>query len=439
MNRILFLIALGFGLQAAAQPLVTLQQCIDTALANSIPVKQSALLMESARIGLGQARANRLPSLGADISHGINAGRSIDPFSNTYVNQSVKRAGYGIGSDMILFQGGNLNNRVKEQAAALEASRMEWQQEKDNLILNVITAYLQVLHQEDQVSLLTRQIETSRQALDRLQVLNNQGAIRPSDVSDLQGQLVNDRLNILSATSQLQEARLLLLQWMNKPYDSTLRIARLSLDDVQSSGGKNATAIFQEALRNFSLVKAVELRRKSSYHAVKAARGQLFPTLSFGAAINTNYSSLARDAAQEKISYGSQLKNNRFSAVGLGLSIPIFNAATARNRVRLASINLKSAELTEQETRRQLRQAIDQAYLNWMNAMQRYELLQEQVTAYETSFKAAEARFLSGVGTSIDYLNAKDNLDQARSNAVSARYHVALRKKILDYYAGSEL
>ena len=72
--------------------------------------------------------------------------------------------------------------------------------------------------------------------------------------------------------------------------------------------------------------------------------------------------------------------------------------------------------------------------MNMTNAYERYKTLQQQVNAYTTSFKAAEARFGAGVGTSVDYLIAKNNLDRANINLISAKYDFVLRKKVLDYY-----
>ena len=438
MNRVLSIILLMAALQSSAQTTLSLQQCIDTALANNIPVKQSALDVEEARINWKQSKSNLLPTLGVDVSHGINSGRSIDPFTNTYVNQSVNRAGYGIGTDVVLFQGGALQNRIRQNAAAYEASRMTWQQSKDNLVLNVILAYLEVLRSEDQVAVAERQVASSQATLDRLNVMNSQGAVRPSDVSDLKGQLMNDQLALLDMRNLYSVNRLLLFQWMNKPYDSTIRLERINLEEFLAQYNKNADEVYQNSLSQFSLIRAVELRTKSSQYSVKAARGQMFPTLSFGAGINTNYSSVARDAANKEIPYTNQLKNNRFSSVGLGVAIPIFNRSIARNRVKLSQIELENNELQEQETKRQLRQDIDQAYLNMTNAYNRYQVLLEQVNAYQESFRAAEIRYNSGVGTSIDYLIAKDRLDRANINLVTAKYDFVLRKRILDYYNGKD-
>ncbi|HSU29197.1 MAG TPA: TolC family protein, partial [Chitinophagaceae bacterium] len=101
--------------------------------------------------------------------------------------------------------------------------------------------------------------------------------------------------------------------------------------------------------------------------------------------------------------------------------------------------DLKNNELIAQTTKTQLRQAIDQAYINMTSGARQYKTLLEQVSAYKTSFGAAEARYNSGVGTSVDYMIAKNNLDRASLAVISAKYDYILRMKILDYYQGKLL
>jgi outer membrane protein len=194
------------------------------------------------------------------------------------------------------------------------------------------------------------------------------------------------------------------------------------------------------------------------------AKGGLFPTLALGGNLNTNYSSAATQemftnitevptsnyvlvngvkqpvvAAREnytsrRINYTNQLSNNVFSNIGLSLRVPIFNSFTVRNRVKLAAIDFKSASLIAENTKVQLRNEIEQAYVNMNNAWERYKILVEQVAAYSESFRAAEVRFNAGVGTTIDYMIAKDNVDRANINLVSAQYDYILRRKILEFY-----
>ena len=433
MNRVVILVFFLLIACCADAQKFNLQQAIDTAIANNIPVKQSNLLMEAAGINWRQSRLNRLPDLNATVNHGINQGRSIDPFTNSYVTQQINFAGYGISSGTLLFNGMNLSNQVKQSAYAYEASKMEWQQAKDNLTLNVILAYLQVLNNEDIVASSTRQAELSQKQMERLEILDKQGAIVPSLLSDLKGQYMNDQLAILAARNSLETSQLNLAQLMNIPYSKNLQLERINVNDLLAAYNQNPNAIYQNALQQFALIKSVDLRKQSARYALRATKGELFPSLFFNGNLNTNYSSVAQNAGG-KIPYREQLNNNVFSTVGLGLRIPIFNSLTVRNRIKLANITLKNSELIEENTKQLLRQQIEQAHLNMVNAFERYQTLLEQVNAYTQSFKAAEVRFNAGVGTSVDYLTAKNNLDRANINLISAQYDFALRKKVLDYY-----
>ena len=428
--KIIFLLMLAGFSQAQTY---NLQQAIDTAIARNIPVKQSDLLMQAAGVNWKQSRLNRLPDLNSDINHGINQGRSIDPFTNAPVTQQINFAGYGISSGVLLFNGMNLNSQVKQNAYAYEASKMEWQQEKDNITLGVILAYLQVLNNEEIVNSSTAQAVLSQKQLERLQILDQQGAINPSLVSDLKGQWMNDQLAILDAKNSLENSKLNLSQLMNIPYSKNMSLEKISVNELLTAYAQDANAVYQNSLQQFALIKSVDLRKQSARYGVKATKGQLFPSLFFNGSYGTNYSSVAQNAAG-KISYRDQLDNNVSSAYNLGLRIPIFNGLTTRNRIKLADITFKNAELVEERTKQVLRQQIEQAHLNMTNAFERYKALLEQVEAYTQSFKAAEVRFNSGVGSSVDYLIAKNNLDRANINLISAQYDFALRKKVLDYY-----
>jgi len=139
------------------------------------------------------------------------------------------------------------------------------------------------------------------------------------------------------------------------------------------------------------------------------------------------------------VPFNKQLNNNLFTSVNLNLQIPIFNSFFQRNRVKLAKISLQNNELIAKTTKTQLQQSIELAYSNMVSAQERYKTLLDQVNSYEQSFKAAEVRFNAGLGTSVDYLTAKNNLDRANINLISAKYDYALRRKILDYYQGKQL
>ena len=164
---ILFLVINKAGV---AQNKLTLQQCIETGLANNLDVLQSQLQMESNKINMKQARLNLLPDLNGTASQNFSQGRSIDPYSNSPVTQGVSSSNFSLSSGVILFNGLSLQNTIRQNSLAYQASKMDWQQVKDNLTINIILAYLQVLSSEDQLAQANNQATLSAKQVERLEV-----------------------------------------------------------------------------------------------------------------------------------------------------------------------------------------------------------------------------------------------------------------------------
>jgi outer membrane protein len=244
---------------------------------------------------------------------------------------------------------------------------------------------------------------------------------------------MNDQLTLINARTTLQTSKLALAQLMNIPYSKEMQLQRIPMDDIGSVYAQTAQEVYERSLQQFAAVKAAELKTKGAQYAWKVSRGALLPSVFFNANANTNFSSAASNATG-KIPYQEQLNNNVFTSMNVGIRIPIFNASLARNRIQLASIDLKKSGLEEERIKLLVRQQVEQASLQASNSYERYNTLLQQVEAYRQSFVAAEVRFNAGVGTTVDYLLAKNNLDRASINLIMSKYDFILRKKVLDYY-----
>lgn len=458
-----------FAILASAQKKLTLKDAIEIGISKNLDVLQSGLQMQEAGITLKQSKENRLPDLNAVANQGLNFGRSIDPYTNSYIDQSVGYVNYGANTNLLLFNGGSLQNEVKANKLGFEAAQMELQQAKDNLTIKIILAYLQVLNADEILSQSKDFAKVTQEQVDRLDVLNKSGSILPSNFYDLKGQLANDQITIVENKAALESAKVALSQLLNIPYDKSLEVEKIPESNFNINYTDTPDEIYATALKQFAEVTATELRTKSAEKNIRSVKGQLFPSLSFNGNINTNYSSVATrdffintteaptsnyvtvDGANypviaqhdnyntQKIIFGNQLNNNLYYTLNLGLNIPLFNAHRVRNQVKLATLNYQNNELVEQHTKTQLQQNIEQAYVNLNAAMDKYKLLREQVDAFAESFHSAEIRFNSGVITSVDYLVVSNSYNRAQSNLTTAKYDFVLREKILDFYAGKPL
>ncbi|MDA3616732.1 TolC family protein [Polluticaenibacter yanchengensis] len=448
---------------------LTLTQCIDTAIQNNLTILQAEVQSQVNTIQYQQSKLNRLPNLNASVGHGFNQGRSIDPFTNNYVDSRLGYGSYGLNAGMILFNGGVLSNSIAREKYNVQAAEMDWQQAKNNLIIEVILAYLTILSNQDILTQTSNQADLSLQQVYRLEKMNKEGSIPPSQLSDLQGQYAGDQLAVINAKNALEVSRLNLCRLMNISYDAGLSVAAINTDNAKDIYAESADDIFHTALKNYASVRAADFKVLSAQKDISVEKSRRWPTLRLGANLNTNYSSAASTStlltstpmpsseyvsisgnqypvikqsntySSSNIPYNRQLSGNLFSSIGLTLSIPVFNNLEQHNRIKLAKLTLRNAESSAKTTRTQLEQLIDEAYINFQTATEKRRTTDNQVQAFQISFTAAEIRFREGVGNSIDYLTAKNNLDRANINLIIARYDMILRTKILDFYQGKLL
>ncbi len=461
-----FLLTISF---VKAQSKLTLRQAIEMGIANNIDVNKADLSSQQAHITMQQSKLSMLPNVNASANYGINSGRTNDPVTNAFVNQNINSSNYGVSANLTLFNGLALQNDIKSNSLAYEASKMELQQSKDNLTINIILAYLNVLSAEDLLQNARLQEEATRRQVDIDSLKNAAGSISPSDYYTLKGQLGTDQLNIADNIASIAVAKLSLAQLLNIPYSDSFDVERLPEDVFNMNYVADPSKIYDTALQQFAQIKAVHFRTESAEKYVRALQGQLYPTLSLNGSIGSNYSSAitnsillnSQDVASndyvivngsqipvmtkqntyntEKVSFGTQFNNNLSKYVGLGLSIPIFNGAQARSRVRTAKVQFKVSQLVEQNTKTLLQQSIEQAYVNFKNTSNKYSILLDQVKSFTESFNAAQAKFDAGAITSDIYLIAKNNLNATNINLIVSKYNFVLRAKILDYYQGKAL
>ena len=408
-----------------------------------------------------------LPTLNGDGNYGVNNGRSIDPYTNTYANQTIRFSNYSLTSSLTLFNMFAIQRSIKQNKLAFQATEYEIQQQKDFVALNVILQYLQILTNEDLLNAAIQQQEVSSKQVERLNILNDEGNISPNLLYDLKGEYAQNQLTVVNAQNDLQTARVTLAQLLNIPYNKNRDVERLTIADFVENTMTNSDSVYQAALHNLAIVKAAELRRNSSVYGVKSYRSQRYPSLYFNGGLFTNYSSIAStqeyvnsadvltnnyvidntnnklpvyatqdNYATHKIPYGSQFNNNFNSSVSVGISIPLLNNLRNRTQIKTALLQQKDAEVVLNTTKIQLQQNVEQAFIFVTSAKSRFTTLTEQVNAYTESFRVAEIKFNAGAINSVDYLVAKNNLDQANLSLIIAKYDYVLRSMVLDYYSG---
>ena len=136
--------------ETLAQDSWNLKRAVEYALANNISVKQADIQARIAALNLKQSRLMQAPTANVSGSAGINAGRSIDPTTNLFTNTQLFSTGFSLSSGVTLFNFFSVKNNVEGNRFDNEAARANVDKIRNDIALNVATAYLQVLVSEEQ-------------------------------------------------------------------------------------------------------------------------------------------------------------------------------------------------------------------------------------------------------------------------------------------------
>lgn len=445
---------------------LTLSDCIEIAIKNNLDLKSSGLKAKSSEVNYSQSRSDILPSLNLDYNLGVTNGRSIDPYTNDYINQELTFSNAGLNLNATVFNGFRMMNTIKQKRYNMLASEMELEENKQNLTLEVTLRYIQILNGRDLLELSKSRLATTEKQLKRLEIYYKEGSGNPVDYTDMQGQYSTDQIGIINAETNFKSSVLELVKLLNLDLDSKITFKNI-LGLIESQKYQfSADEVYNDALKNLATFKSKEFKVDAADTGIKVAKSDYFPKVSLFGQLNTNYSSVAqeftktgtiinetgdfitinnqdypvlRDESQfqgDNINYNNQFDNNLNSVVGISVRIPLFNGFRAKNNVALQKIQLEESLVELKNTKLIFKQSIEQAYNDMESAYNRYFIQLNQVAAFEESFRVNEVRFVNGVSNIVNYITSKNNMDSARLNLNKTKYEYLLRVKILDYYRG---
>ncbi|MCX6242946.1 MAG: TolC family protein [Bacteroidetes bacterium] len=467
---IILAVLLLISFQARSQKIWTLEDCINYALENNLDIQKQIQSVESNKANLTQSALSMLPNLNASGSNYWNFGQTIDQYTNTFATTSVRSNNFYLSSNMVLFNGLQKLNTVKENQIMVLASKYDLDVMKNSISLAVAGYYLDILFNSELLDVSNEQLRITKQQVERIQKLVDAGSSAKGDLLNIQAQRAAEELTQIQASNQLYISYLSLQQLIDIPVAKDFRIEKPNLKAVEAPKQPiTPEVIFEHALKTRPEIQAAELRVQAAQKRLAIARGVITPTLSVSGSWGTGYSGAAREIdpnvspiytpvpiglvkpsgdtvfgqevnyATRLKSFGDQLKTNNNQSVGFSLYIPIFNGWQGRTNITQAKISKNQAELDLDIEKRSLRKLIEQAYADAVASLQKYNSSLEKVNAQSESFKYTQQKFDVGLMTSFDYNNSKKDLTKAQSDLLQAKYDFIFKTTILDFYMGNPI
>ncbi len=430
------LLAVSIASPLVAQERITLKRATELVIENNLQIKQAQFSESISDENLLQSKLALFPTLNASTGLNFNFGRSIDPLTNQFVNQAITSTSGNVSSTTALFQGFRKINEISQNKLQLEADKSNTRKIKNDLVLAVVTNYLNVLNSQDLLIATRQQLEISRQQLDIEQKFFDVGNKTLADLSQAKSQVATAELNVTNAQNQVDMAFLNLAQLLELDPAIPFEVEKPQIADISSvNTAYSAVDVFKTASVNFPDIQLAEFRKQVFEKEIDIAKGNYYPSLNLQSGFGTRYS----NGSFGNNSFSTQVKDNFNQFIGFGLNIPIFNGLAARSSVRRAKINFQNAEITEQLAKNSLNKVINQAVYDLRAAEKRYYSAQTAYQSSKDAFNVIEQRYAVGLVNSLDFNQAQTNLNKAQFDQIQARYDFIFRSKVIDYYLGNPI
>lgn len=413
----------------------TLQSCIQFALQQNLQVQKSSLTNEINKVNADQSKESRFPSLSASANENLQWSKSVPLGTGDYGSYShTSNTTFGISSSVVLFNGGRINNSIKQSELNYKAGQFDVETMKENISLNVMSAYLQILYAEEQVKNTQKQVESTADQLSLAEERVKLGAISNADYLQVKSQLATQKQTLASAESTLAIDKITLMQLLELPAGTKFSIVHPEFgNDVNKHKVPVADSIYNVALGIKPQIKSAALDKEIAQVGVNIAKASYYPTLSLNGGVSTGYI----DPTSYAFDY--QVKNKLTPSISLSLSIPIYQNKQAKSKVKIAEINTQTSTLSETDTRNQLRKSIEQACVDITTAEKKFVASMDGFNAAKESYEVATEKYNQGLLNSTDFLIQKTNMVTAESNLLQAKYNLIYSYKVLDFYIGTPL
>ena len=425
-----------FSANVQAQEKWDLEKCISHAIENNLNIKQQEASKEQSTVELSTAKWSRLPDLNGGASHSFNFGRSIQA-DNTYKSLNTQNTSFNLNTSIPLFTGLKITNNIALAKLNLKAATEDLNKAKEDISIQVASAYLQVLFNEELAQVAHIQVELSKEMLVQKEEYFKNGKASEAEWLEAKSRVAQDQLSAVQADNNYKLSLLDLSQLLELPSPENFSIVSPTAEMEEYMESISSPAdIYNQAILFKPSIKAAQYRLEGAAKSVKIAKSAYFPQLSFGAGLSTNYYKVA---GMKNSLFGSQLRDNFSQYLGFQLTIPIFNRFGTRNQVRSARIQQNTLNWQLEDSKKALYKEIQQAYYNALGAESRYQSSITADKAAEASFNLMKEKYAEGKANATEYNESRTSWMNVISEKLQAKYDYIFRTKILDFYKGVPL
>ena len=437
---------------------ITMKDAVDIALKQNPDLKLKMWDQKQSELNVDIVKRGYYPQLNATISYA-----QLDK-TRAHIQPSPEKQSR---FELSLFQhiyNRKLNKTIDLALLDKTATNREISVTKQDLMLNVVMAYVDYLLAEDNVSVRREQLRILRKHLDIVLLRHNLESAGRSDVLRMEIQYDQGRMELVEAIRDLNKARTVLIHLLNLPQECEVDIT--DRDQFNETNFRKRTIVFDvyyqtqgklKLFRDFLIQKAyahsfnlklLETRLEQAHQNRERILAQFWPTLDFSVQWFRQFTDDHRDmrptpyvfesfhTTDEELAAINDYKTSEINLLEsiyddanstgwnslIQFSLPIFSGGTRFVELRKAETEIKEAETAIKKMKSELAKSIRTTYFDHYTLRNNTQIAIKDADLARENLALAETAYLNGSIATIDMLDIQSNLILNEINATLHRY-----------------
>ena len=315
--------------------------------------------------------------------------------------------------------------------------RQGLQAQKDQVALNVLQAYLNVLYCQEMVRMTEEKRKQSQSLLRQTEVMLEIGTKGEPDRAQMSATLAADEYELTHQKNLLEKAILALKKEMNFPIGDTLALETVRTETGSEQASAPEAVIYQQAQTVYPSILQAQTSIRIARSQLQSAKSGFYPSLSLSMGMSSSYYKNIND--QQARHFAEQMKNNSGQYISATLSIPLFNRLNTITGIRDRRNNLKQARENLEYEQQELHRLITEAISDRESACMELRKIEQRVQADSIASGITIRKWEEGLASPIDVQTAAVTLLQSEAQRLQCRLNYIYNTRLLDYYQGKPL
>ncbi|HFC01369.1 MAG TPA: TolC family protein [Phaeodactylibacter sp.] len=471
---------LFFGNVLLSQRVWSLEKCIQhVQMSNTTSMRHANLEVEKNKIIQRREEAQRQPDLGFSSNLGLNLGRTVDPSTNVFGNQSTLYNNFSLRGNYSLYDGNQTKKKIEKSRLAVKSAQAQADQLSKNLSLEVVQAYLRILMAQEQLANSKKNLAQTESWFQQTKNLVDAGLQSLADLRNVEIQKARDEQKIIEQQNFLDRSyvELKLILEIDPSLSLKIKKPKNIPQPTEAIEHLSFKKIYAKALKSQPGVEGGELLLQSLELDREIALAEKKPTANLFGGVWTNYSSAILDYSKPDYSnsfetkaeglvsiegieggdpipityfgqggieyprtpYFNQIGNNLGYGVGVNIYVPILDKKSSKLNADIAQINFRQKQEENIQFKQQLRTNIQNAIADVQAAAKKLKAAEKSFNLLKESMLSMKNRLAMGNVSAFEYKTTLNEKDSAQIELVIAKYEFLLKKMIVEFYEGKKL